>query len=272
MATLNLDPETLDRYSRQVIMDDVGPSGQATLLDANVLVVGAGGLGSPVIQYLAAAGVGQLTLIDSDEVERSNLHRQVIHGVSDIGRSKVDSAAAYVANLNPELDVTSHRIRVSSNNVSDFVADHEVVVDASDNFQTRFLLNDACTLNNVPLSHGAVYRFEGQVTTFSSDGSGPCYRCIFPEAPPPGTIPDCSETGVLGVVPGTIGTIQATEVIKLLIDHGKPLEGRLLAYDATSGKFEEVSIERQPDCPVCGEDGIESVREIDYEGTCAIGD
>ena len=270
MTGLNLDSTQLDRYSRHVIMDDVGPDGQAALLDSRVLVVGAGGLGAPVIQYLAAAGVGTLGIADHDVVERSNLQRQVIHGEADIGREKVDSAGEFVESRNP--DVTVERIpeRVTPDTVESLVADYDVVVDASDNFRTRFLLNDACTLAGVPLSHGAIYRFEGQVTTFTAADDSPCYRCLFPEAPPDGTIPDCAEAGVLGVLPGTIGTIQATEVVKLLLGHGDPLVGRLLVYDAAGMTFEEVTIRQNPDCPVCGSDPIESIKQVTYEDTCPI--
>jgi molybdopterin/thiamine biosynthesis adenylyltransferase len=270
MSGLNLGPEQLDRYARHIIMDDVGPAGQAALLDGRVLVVGAGGLGSPVIQYLAAAGVGTLGIADGDEVERSNLQRQVVHGEADLGRPKVDSAAEFVAERNPDVTVERHATRVGPEDAPDLVADYDVVVDASDNFRTRFLLNDACTLAGVPLSHGAVFRFEGQATTFENGGDGPCYRCVFPEAPPPGTVPDCAEAGVLGVLPGTVGTVQATEVIKLFLELGETLDGRLLVYDATGLGFEEVPVEPDPDCPVCGPDGIDAVGEVTYEGTCAI--
>ncbi|SDJ96524.1 adenylyltransferase and sulfurtransferase [Halovenus aranensis] len=266
--SLDLDPEQLDRYSRHIIMDDVGPEGQGALLDSSVLVVGAGGLGSPVLQYLAAAGVGQLTVADDDAVELSNLQRQVIHGTDDVGRPKVDSAAAFLDALNPDIDVTPREMRVTSENVVSLVEGHDLVVDASDNFPTRFLLNDACVLADIPLSHGAVYRFEGQVTTFR--GGQPCYRCIFPEAPPDGAVPDCATAGVLGVLPGTVGAIQATEVVKLLLDQGETLDGRLLVYDGESLETETVPVAPAPDCPVCGENPrIESVEDAEYSGQCA---
>ena len=273
--TLNLDAEQLDRYSRHVIMDDVGPEGQAALLDSSVLVVGAGGLGAPVLQYLAAAGVGTLAIADDDAVELSNLQRQVIHGTDDVGRPKVDSAAEYIATLNPDIDVERHECRVGSDNVTDLVDDQDVVVDASDNFPTRFLLNDACTLADVPLSHGAVYRFEGQATTFT--GGQPCYRCLFPEAPPEGAVPDCSTAGVLGVLPGTIGAIQATETIKLLLGNtlegSETLDGRLLVYDARDMTMETVPLRPDPDCPVCSDDPrIRSVSEVEYTERCALSD
>ncbi len=268
MSDPNLDVEQLDRYSRHVIMDDVGPEGQAALLDASVLVVGAGGLGSPVLQYLAAAGVGRLGIADADHVERSNLQRQVIHGDSDIGRPKVDSAAEFVTELNPDVTVDRHELRVGPENVTDLVADYDVVVDASDNFPTRFLLNDACVLSDTPLSHGAIYRFEGQATTVT--GGQPCYRCLFPEAPPEGAVPDCATAGVLGILPGTVGAFQATEVVKLIIGVGDTLEGRLLVYDAADMTTEEVPIQANPDCPVCGDESIDAVGEVSYAESCAI--
>ena len=268
MTDPNLDAEQLDRYSRHVIMDDVGPAGQAALLDASVLVVGAGGLGSPVVQYLAAAGVGRLGIADADDVELSNLQRQVIHGTDDVGRPKVDSAAEFVAALNPDVRVDRHPVRVDATNVEALVADYDAVVDASDNFPTRFLLNDACVLAGVPLVHGAIYRFEGQATTVA--GGKPCYRCLFPEAPPEGAIPDCATAGVLGVLPGTVGAIQATEVVKLLVGHGETLAGRLLVYDAAEMTTETVPIASDPDCPVCGADPIDGVADVTYDGKCAV--
>jgi molybdopterin/thiamine biosynthesis adenylyltransferase len=270
MADVNLDGDQLDRYSRHIIMDGVGPEGQKDLLDARVLVVGAGGLGSPIIQYLAAAGVGTLGIVDDDEVERSNLQRQVIHGTSDVGRPKVDSAAEFVADLNPDVDVETHRARLDEENVEDLVADYGFVVDASDNFRTRYLVNDACTLTGTPFAHGAVYRFEGQVTTFPGNEDSPCYRCLFPEAPPEGAVPDCATAGVLGVLPGTIGSIQATETIKYLMGVGDVLDTRMIFYDALEMSFEEMPFRKNPDCPVCGEDGIESIHEVEYTTTCAI--
>ncbi len=268
MSDLNLDAEQLDRYSRHVIMDDVGPEGQAALLDSAVLVVGAGGLGAPVIQYLAAAGVGRLGIADDDVVERSNLQRQIIHGTDDIGRKKVDSAAEFVDSLNPDVTIDKHETRVGPDNVTGLIEDYDVVVDASDNFPTRFLLNDACVIAGTPLSHGAIYRFEGQTTTIR--GGQPCYRCLFPEAPPEGTVPNCATAGVLGVLPGTVGAIQATEVVKVLLDEGETLDGRLLVYDANDMTTEEVPIRARPDCPVCGSDPLDSVANATYADSCAI--
>ena len=270
MSGLDLDPTQLDRYSRHVIMDDLGPEGQAALLDADVLVVGAGGLGSPAVQYLAAAGVGTLGVADDDAVELSNLQRQTIHGTDDVGRQKVASAAEFVESRNPDVDVETHDRRVGPENVADLIAGYDFVVDATDTFRTRFLVNDACTLAGVPFSHGAIYRFEGQVTTFAGDG-GPCYRCLFPEAPPEGTVPDCATAGVLGVLPGTVGSMQATEAVKWVLGEGDSLDGRLLFYDAAAMAFETVPVTRRPDCPVCGDDpAIDSVRDVEYADGCAI--
>ncbi|WP_144906462.1 SAMP-activating enzyme E1 [Halobellus captivus] len=267
--SLSLDSTQLDRYSRHIIMDEVGPEGQAALLDARVLVVGAGGLGAPVIQYLAAAGVGTLGVVDDDVVERSNLQRQVIHGDGDIGKPKVDSAAAFVENLNPDIDVETYQTRLDKENVDEIVPSYDVVVDASDNFPTRYLLNDFCRLHEIPIAHGAIYKFEGQITTLEPDG--PCYRCLFPEAPEPGTVPDCATTGVLGVLPGTVGCIQATEAVKLLLGAGETLKGRLLFYDAMEMSFETVPYQRNPDCPICGDDPIDSIDRVEYTAACTVG-
>ncbi|MGQ4554459.1 SAMP-activating enzyme E1 [Halobellus sp. GM3] len=267
--SLSLDSTQLDRYSRHIIMDDIGPEGQKRLLDSRVLVVGAGGLGSPVIQYLAAAGVGVLGVVDDDVVERSNLQRQVIHGDGDVGRPKVESAAAFVENLNPDVAVETYETRLTKANVDEIVPGYDVVVDASDNFPTRYLLNDFCRLEGIPIAHGAIYKFEGQLTTLVP--GGPCYRCLFPEAPEPGTVPDCATTGVLGVLPGTVGCVQATEAVKLVLDAGEPLTGRLLFYDAMEMSFETVPYQRNPDCPVCGDEPIDSIENVEYTAVCAVG-
>ena len=267
---LDLDASQLDRYARHIVMDDVGPDGQSKLLDAAVLVVGAGGLGAPVLQYLAAAGVGRLGIVDDDVVERSNLQRQVVHGDDDIGRAKVESAASFVRGLNPDVVVDPRNVRVSPDTVEGLVPGYDFVVDATDNFRTRYLVNDACTLAGVPYSHGAVYQFEGQVTTFPGREESPCYRCLFPEAPPEGTVPDCATAGVLGVLPGTIGCLQATETVKYLIGVGDLLDGRLLFYDALGPSFDEVAIRKDPDCPVCGDGGIDSLDDVDYVERCAV--
>jgi adenylyltransferase/sulfurtransferase len=271
MSGLDLDATQLDRYSRHIIMDDVGPEGQKSLLDASVLVLGAGGLGSPIIQYLAAAGVGTLGIADDDIVELSNLQRQIIHGDSDVGRPKVDSAAEFVASLNPDVTVEKHETRVTTDNIDDLIRDYEFVVDGTDNFGTRYLVNDACTLAGVPFSHGSIFKFEGQVTTFAGDDDSPCYRCLFPEAPPAGMVPNCATAGVLGVLPGTVGALQATETVKQLIDTGDSLDGSMLFFDALEMEFDQVEIPKQDDCPVCGDDpAIESVHDVDYSESCAI--
>ncbi|AAG18717.1 MULTISPECIES: molybdopterin-synthase adenylyltransferase MoeB [Halobacterium] len=271
MSGLELDATQLDRYSRHIIMDDVGATGQAALREAAVLVVGAGGLGSPVIQYLAAAGVGTIGIADDDAVELSNLQRQTIHGTDDVGEQKVDSAAAFVDTLNPDVDVQRHDQRVTADTVTDLIAAYDVVVDASDNFRTRYLINDACTLAGVPFSHGAIFQFEGQVTTFTGGDDGPCYRCLFPEAPPAGTVPDCATAGVLGVLPGTIGSIQATETVKHILGVGDSLDGRLLFYDAADMSFETVALAQRPECPICGDSPVvDSVQEVAYTESCAV--
>jgi molybdopterin/thiamine biosynthesis adenylyltransferase len=277
---LDLTPDQLDRYSRHVIMDEVGPAGQGRLLDSRVLCIGAGGLGSPVIQYLAAAGVGTLGIADDDVVERSNLQRQVIHGDPDVGRPKVESARDFVARQNPDIDVEPHETRVTTDDIESLVDDYDLVVDGSDNFATRYLVNDACTLAGVPFVHGAILRFEGQITTFEAtsppkaagegEDNGPCYRCLFPEAPEPGTVPDCATAGVLGVLPGTVGCVMATEAVKLVLDHGETLDGRMLFYDAEDMTFREITVEPRPDCPVCQPGGVESVAEVDYRDTCSV--
>ncbi|MFB6078429.1 MAG: ThiF family adenylyltransferase [Halarchaeum sp.] len=268
MTGLDLDPTELDRYSRHIIMDGVGPEGQAALRDANVLVVGAGGLGAPAIEYLAAAGVGRLAVVDDDVVERSNLQRQVIHRDADVGTSKVDSARRFVADLNPDVDVETHDERLSPENAESLVTGRDFVVDCTDNFETRYLVNDACVINDVPFSHGAVYRFEGQAITVTPDG--PCYRCVFPEPPEPGVVPDCATAGVLGVLPGTVGCLQATEAVKSVVGVGDLLTGRLLHYDAASVGFDEVPVARDPDCPACGDDPIDSVADVAYADGCTV--
>jgi len=267
--SLSLDSTQLDRYSRHIIMDEVGPDGQERLLDGRALVLGAGGLGSPVVQYLAAAGVGTLGIVDDDVVELSNLQRQIVHGDDDVGEPKVDSAADFVADLNPDVDVETYETRIGPDDARGLLADYDVVVDCTDNFETRYVVNDAARLEATPVVHGAIYKFEGQATTLRPDG--PCYRCLFPEPPEPGVVPDCAATGVLGVLPGTMGCIQATEAVKLLLDVGEPLAGRLLFYDAMDMTFDTAPYARNPDCPACGEDGIDSLEGIDYAAGCRIG-
>ena len=267
--SLSLDATQLDRYSRHIIMDEIGPEGQARLLDSRVLVVGAGGLGAPVIQYLAAAGVGTIGIVDDDTVERSNLQRQVIHADSDVGTPKVESAATFVADLNPDITVESYDTRLSKANAEEIITDYDLVVDAADNFPTRYLVNDVCRLAGIPISHGAIYKFEGQVTTLVP--GGPCYRCLFPEAPAAGTVPDCASTGVLGVLPGTVGCLQATEAIKVLLETGEPLVGEMLSYDAMALAFERVPYRPRADCPICGDDPVDSIDGIEYSEGCRVG-
>lgn len=268
MADLNLSATQLDRYARQLVLDDVGPAGQQALLSGSALVVGAGGLGSPILQYLAAAGVGRLGIVDDDTVERSNLQRQTIHSEADIGRPKVESAADFINGLNPDVTVESHQQRVDRENVSRLIESYDVIIDASDNFRTRYLLNDACVLATTPLVHGAVYQFEGQITAFV--GGQPCYRCLFPEAPPDGAVPNCATAGVLGVVPGTIGTMQATEAIKQLLSTGDSLAGRLVYYDALDFSVETVTLQPDPDCPICANPTADGVQALSYGDRYAI--
>jgi adenylyltransferase/sulfurtransferase len=244
--------EQIRRYSRQIILPQVGGKGQRKLLASKVLVVGAGGLGCPVALYLAAAGVGTLGLADSDTVDLSNLHRQVLHHTPDLGRPKTESAAETLRALNPDVALTLHQERITRENALEILEPYDVVVEGSDNFPTKYLVNDACVLLGKPLVLGAVYQFEGQAAVFVPD-AGPCYRCVFPEPPPPGAVPSCQEAGVLGVVPGVIGSIQATETLKLLLDVGETLAGRFLVFDALQMSFVDLEMARNPDCPVCGE-------------------
>jgi adenylyltransferase/sulfurtransferase len=249
----DLGHEEILRYSRHLMMPEVGMTGQRRLRAARVLCVGAGGLGAPAALYLAAAGVGRLGLVDHDSVELSNLQRQVLHGTGDVGRSKLDSARATLAELNPHVDVRCHETMLSAANAAAILADYDIVVDGSDNFATRYLVNDVCVQLGKPDVFGAVYRFEGQVAVFDTPRGGPCYRCLFPEPPPPAAVPSCAEGGVLGVLPGIIGSLQALEAIKLVIEQGEPLSGRLLLVDGLAPSFRTVRFQRQPRCPVCGE-------------------
>jgi sulfur-carrier protein adenylyltransferase/sulfurtransferase len=246
-----LSAEQLERYSRHFLLSQMGEKGQGKLLDAKVLLVGAGGLGSPVALYLAAAGVGTLGIVDADVVERSNLQRQVLHTTDRVGMPKTASAALALHALNPDVQVRVYPERLTVDNVMALFQDYDVIVDGSDNFPTRYLVNDAAVLVGKPVVHGSIFQFEGQVSVFTPH-TGPCYRCLYPTPPPPGMVPSCSEVGVLGVLPGVIGVIQATETIKLLIGQGEPLVGRLLMYDALAMRFREIRIRRDPDCPLCG--------------------
>lgn len=256
------------RYSRHIILPEVGGKGQAKIAGARVVIVGAGGLGCPVGYYLTAAGVGTLALIDDDTVELSNLQRQIAHSVDTIGMPKVESAKKTFNALNPDVTIVPVKVRISKDNILDLIRDYDIVVDGSDNFPTRYLVNDACVMSGKPLVSGAILRFEGQVTTLIP-GSGPCYRCLFEEPPPPGLVPSCQEAGVLGVLPGVIGGLQAAEVLKLILGKGEVLKGELLIYDALRTTFRKVKVPKNPSCPVCGENP--SIKElIDYnEGYCA---
>ncbi|MEP6603143.1 MAG: TOMM precursor leader peptide-binding protein, partial [Spartobacteria bacterium] len=255
------------RYSRQLMMPEVGPAGQERINAARVLCIGAGGLGSPAALYLAAAGVGTLGLVDFDNVDLSNLQRQILHGTKDVGRKKVESAAERLRDMNPKIDIEAHDARFTSANARELVARYDIVVDGSDNFPTRYLSNDVCVWEKKPNVYGSVFRFEGQSTVFAPHLAGPCYRCLFPEPPPPGTVPNCAEAGVLGIVPGIIGLIQATETLKLILGAGESLTGRLLHFDALKMKFREFNVRRDPQCPVCG-DAPTITEPIDYEQFC----
>jgi molybdopterin/thiamine biosynthesis adenylyltransferase/rhodanese-related sulfurtransferase len=259
--------EQAQRYSRHLLIPEVGEAGQHKLLASKILLIGAGGLGSPAAYYLASAGVGQLGIVDSDVVDLTNLQRQILHSTERIGEPKVESAKRTLEALNPDVKVVPYQERLTSSNIDRIIKDYDVVVDGADNFPTRYLLNDASIKHRIPVVHGSIYRFEGQVTVFKPF-EGPCYRCLFPEPPPPELAPSCAEAGVLGVLPGVIGTIQATEALKLVLGIGEPLVGRYLLYDALDGSFREVRLRRDPDCPVCGEHPT-ITDYIDYEGFCA---
>ena len=264
-----LSHEELLRYSRHLLLPEVGVEGQRRLRAARVLLIGAGGLGSPAALYLAAAGVGTLGLVDFDRVDLTNLQRQILHGTSDVGRPKLDSAAERIGDLNPGVSVRSHAVRLTRANALGVIGEYDIVVDGSDNFPTRYLANDACVLLRRPYVYGSIFRFEGQASVFAT-GDGPCYRCLYPEPPPPGMVPTCAEGGVLGVLPGVIGSIQALETIKLLLGAGDSLAGRLLLFDALRLRFRELRLRRDPACPVCGDSP--TIRElIDYEAFCGLG-
>lgn len=267
----SLDPEARERYARHLLMPEVGERGQIKLLDSKVLLIGAGGLGSPAALYLAAAGVGTLGVVDHDVVDRSNLQRQILHTDERLGTRKVDSARTAILALNPSVRVVDYPTRLDSGNVEEIFASYDVVVDGSDNFPTRYLVNDACVKLGIPNVHGSVYRFEGQVTVFwpaHPEHAGPCYRCLYPEPPPPELAPSCADAGVLGVLPGVIGLLEAVETIKLLLGLGQPLIGRLLWYDALGAEFTELRAERNPNCRYCG-DEASFPGYIDYEFFCA---
>ncbi|TET64668.1 molybdopterin-synthase adenylyltransferase MoeB [Candidatus Aerophobetes bacterium] len=260
--------DQVKRYSRHIILPEVGGSGQKKLLGAKVLIVGAGGLGSPCAFYLAAAGVGKLGIADSDRVELSNLQRQILHFTKDVGRPKTASAKEKMRAINPDVQVFTYQERLTSDNILDMIKDYDIVVDGSDNFPTRYLVNDACVISDKPLSYAAILRFHGQATTIIPH-QGPCYRCLFPEPPPPGVVPSCQEAGILGAVAGIMGTVQATEVLKLILGKGELLVGRLLILDALESSFRTVKLRRDEDCSVCGENPT-LTELIDYEDFCSL--
>ena len=263
-----LEPDEIKRYSRHLILSEVGMEGQQKLKAAKVLCIGAGGLGSPVAMYLAAAGVGTIGIVDFDVVDVSNLQRQILHGTSDVGRSKLASAKDTLHNLNPHVNVITHEVALSSANALDLFRGYDVIVDGTDNFPTRYLVNDACVLLGIPNAYGSIFRFEGQASVFGTK-DGPCYRCLYPEPPPPGLVPSCAEAGVLGILPGLIGTIQATETVKLILGMGQTLAGRFLIYDAMKMRFRELTLRKDPDCPVCGTHPTVTAL-IDYDQFCGV--
>ena len=265
---MDFTEEQIYRYSRHIILPEVGGVGQQKLLEAKVLCLGAGGLGSPILQYLAAAGVGNIGILDFDVVDMSNLQRQVIHSKDTVGVKKTESAKSFIQKLNPDVNAVIHDARLSSDNVMDIFKDYDIVVDGSDNFPTRYLVNDACVMLGKTNVHGSIFRFDGQVTVFKPK-EGPCYRCLYPEPPPPGMVPSCQEAGVLGVLAGVVGTLQAVEVIKQILGTGDSLVGKLLLYNALKVEFRKLNLRRDVDCPVCG-DKPTVTELIDYEEFCGI--
>ncbi len=264
----DLSNEEIKRYSRHLIMPEVGIEGQRRLKAASVLLIGTGGLGSPTALYLAAAGIGRIGLVDYDVVDESNLQRQIIHGISTVGISKLDSAEKRLRDLNPDLEIVKYNVPLTAENALELLAPYDVIIDGTDNFPTRYLVNDACVKLGKPNVYGSVFRFDGQLSVFYAK-EGPCYRCMFPEPPPPGLVPSCAEGGVLGILPGTIGTLQATEALKLILGIGTPMIGRMLLYDALDMSFNTVKVRKNPDCPVCGVPA-EAVELIDYEQFCGM--
>ena len=264
-----LTNEEIRRYSRHLILPEVGLAGQRKIRNTSVLCIGAGGLGSPIAMYLAAAGIGRLGIVDFDTVDYSNLQRQILHSDADVGTSKADSAKAAIAALNPNVQVDLHKTRITADNAFDLIGPYDIVVDGTDNFPTRYLTNDACVLLKKPNVYGSIFRFEGQASVFAPHLGGPCYRCLYPEPPPPGMVPSCAEGGVLGVLPGIIGCIQATEILKLALGKGSSLIGRLMLFNALDMKFRELKLRKDPKCPVCGPNPTVT-QLIDYEMFCGI--
>jgi molybdopterin/thiamine biosynthesis adenylyltransferase/rhodanese-related sulfurtransferase len=266
---MQLSNDEVRRYSRHLILPEVGLAGQKKICSTSVLCIGAGGLGSPIAMYLAAAGIGKIGLVDFDAVDFSNLQRQIIHGTEDVGRPKTQSAKETINGINPNVDVVIHPVRISSENALDIIGQYDIVVDGTDNFPTRYLTNDACVLLKKANAYGSIFRFEGQASVFAPHLGGPCYRCLYPEPPPPGMVPSCAEGGVLGVLPGIIGCIQATEILKLALGKGSSLIGRLLLFNALDMKFRELKLRRDPQCPLCGESPT-ITQLVDYEQFCGI--
>ena len=267
---MQLTNDEIKRYSRHLILPEVGMAGQKKICSTSVLCIGAGGLGSPIAMYLAAAGIGKLGIVDFDAVDFSNLQRQIIHSTEDVGRLKSESARETIKGINPNVDVVLHNIRLTSENALEIIGQYDIVVDGTDNFPTRYLTNDACVLLKKPNAYGSIFRFEGQASVFAPHLGGPCYRCLYPEPPPPGMVPSCAEGGVLGVLPGIIGCIQAAEILKLALGKGSSLIGRLLLFNALDMKFRELKLRRDPKCPTCG-DGVDraAIPLVDYEQFCA---
>ncbi|GAW93745.1 HesA/MoeB/ThiF family protein [Calderihabitans maritimus] len=265
---MNFNEEQILRYSRQIILPEVGGKGQEKLLQSRVLIVGAGGLGSPVAYYLTAAGVGHIGIVDSDVVDLSNLQRQILHRTADVGKRKVDSAQEKLEALNPDVEIITYHTRLGKENVRELIADYDLIIDGVDNFPARYLLNDACVLSGKTLVEAGILRWDGMVMTIKP-GEGPCYRCVFPSPPPPGAVPSCQEAGVIGAVAGVMGVLQAGEALKILLGVGKPLVGRLLIFDALESRFREVEVARNPKCPVCGDEP--AITElVEYDLHCQI--
>jgi adenylyltransferase/sulfurtransferase len=263
-----LREDQIERYSRQIMLPNVGGKGQEKLLAARVLIIGAGGLGSPAALYLAAAGIGNLGIVDSDVVELNNLQRQIVHATENVGKPKVLSAKERLNAVNPDCEIATYNLRLTSGNILDIIKDYDIVVDGSDNFPTRYLVNDACVLSEKPLSHGGIFRFDGQAITILPKKSA-CYRCLFPEPPPPGLVPSCQEAGILGAVAGIIGTIQANEALKYILNTGELLAGKLLIFNALNSTFRQVKVPKDPNCPVCGKKPTVT-KLIDYEEFCSL--
>jgi len=263
-----LTESQIERYSRQILLPDVGGKGQERLLKAKVLIIGAGGLGSPAALYLASAGIGKIGIVDFDKVELNNLQRQIVHTFKSVGEPKVESAKNTLNAINQDVEIVPYKLRLTSENILDIIKDYDIIVDGSDNFPTRYLVNDACVLSGKPLCHGGIFRFDGQAITILPEKSA-CYRCLFPEPPPPGLVPSCQEAGILGAVAGVIGTIQANEVLKYVLGIGNLLAGKLLVFNALDSSFRQVKVPRNPECPVCGQTPTVT-KLIDYEEFCSL--